>query len=738
MVGFAESICALARISLPVAERCCPDLLRCKGLRDRKLPEATRTWLYHQSGGSTDRNSFACIGRIERLRWDFGSHKLASIRPGRFPGNWSCRLSTSQDFDLKERVRAAVDIIDVIGATIDLQPAGRNWKGLCPWHADRSPSLTVNRERQTWKCWPCNVGGDVFSFVMKEQGVDFPGALRLLAEHAGIPMEEYTRGKKTTPGSPDDKATLLAATKLIADAYFEQLDNPKTDDAKIARDYLAERGVDDENRKRFQIGFAPDQWSYAIDLLGKNKLNAKIAHAAGVAFQKRSGNGYVDAFRGRLMFPIHDLQNRVISMGGRVIPAIAQRHGDNAGGKYINGPETKIFHKSRNLYGLQLARDSIRKGGEVMVMEGYTDVVAARQAGVEPVVAVLGTALTEQHIKVLDRFTQRVVLVLDGDNAGQTRADEVLELFVKADVDLRVMTLPDGSDPADFISEQGREKFESLVAQCPDALDHKLAKLTDGVDVTNDTHAVMAAIDSMASVIAKAPKKNDLKIDQLMMRMSRTFALPVDKLNARVEQARVANQQRRPARRFSPAADPNAALAESADDPQFGGEAVPQLQGPPGEFAPQAPLQPITGIDRELFELLIESPDLAAMAVEAIDPTWLETNAAKMLLSAYQDLELAGRELDIDTVMLLLENELLKNQLVSFVERIAQREGKLAEPPESRYLAVMSRYSERASAEEKSGMIAKLESATLQEDEEAELLKQLFEAEKSRHGISPD
>ncbi len=284
------------------------------------------------------------------------------------------------DFDLKERVRAAVDIVDVIGATLELHPAGRNMAARCPWHNDKRPSLSVNRERQTWKCWPCDIGGDVFSFVMKRDGVDFPTAMKTLAELAGIPVEEYTRGKKTTPGSPDDKATLLAATKLIADAYFQQLDNPQTDDARIARDYLAERGIDDESRKRFQIGFAPDDWSFAIDLLAKHKLNAKIAHAAGVAFQKRSGNGYVDAFRGRLMFPIVDLQNRVISMGGRVIPKIAERHGDHAGGKYINGPETKLFRKSLNLYGLQLARESIRNSGEALVIEGYKYVVAARQA----------------------------------------------------------------------------------------------------------------------------------------------------------------------------------------------------------------------------------------------------------------------------------------------------------------------------------------------------------------------
>ena len=666
-------------------------------------------------------------------------------------------MSQPADFDLKERVRAAIDIVDVIGATLELHPAGRNLAARCPWHADKKPSLTVNRERQTWKCWPCDIGGDVFSFVMRNDGVDFPGALRILAEQAGIAMEEFTRGKKAKPGSPEDKATLLATAKLIADNYFQLLDNPQTDDAKIAREYLSSRGVDEENRKRFRIGFAPDQWSYALDLLNKKQLNGEIAHAAGVAFKKTSGKGYVDAFRGRLMFPIHDLQNRVISMGGRVIPAIAERHGDKAGGKYINGPETKIFHKSENLYGLQFARDAIRKGGEALVMEGYTDVVAARQAGVEPVVAVLGTALTERHIKVLNRFAERVVLVLDGDNAGQKRADEVLELFVKANMDLRVLTLPDGSDPADYIADFGRQQFEKIVGEAPDALDHKLNRLTDGIDVTRDTHAVMNAIDTMVGVIAKAPRESDLKIDQMMGRMSKTFDLPRQKLNERLAVVRKDQKSRpqRPARNYDspgrnanrnpgrnpsrtqPTLDPNAALAQSADmDGEFGTPpgGYPNLAEAPQKFA----VQPIMGVDRELFELLIESPELAATAVESIDPALLDTITAKMLLSAYQDLDLAGREMDTDNLMLLLENDDLKNQVVTLQNRVQDREGKLNQTPQERYLAVVAKYAERKTKAEASGIIQKLETTALQEDEETELLKQIFAAEKMRQGIKPN
>ncbi|MFK8115291.1 MAG: DNA primase [Rubripirellula sp.] len=659
------------------------------------------------------------------------------------------------DFDLKERVRSATDIVDVIGATLELHPRGRDFLARCPWHNDKRPSLTVNQERQTWKCWPCDVGGDVFSFVMRRDGVEFPVALRTLAELAGIEVPEFGRAKKAQPGSPEDRDTLFAAMKLVNDSYFELLDSASTDDAKIARDYLDSRGVSEECRKRFQIGFSPDSWSYAVDLLRKHNFSGEVAHAAGVASAKRSGNGFVDMFRGRLMFPIHDLQNRPIALGGRLIPEIAKRYGDNAGGKYINGRETLLFRKSQQLYGLQLARDSIRRDKVVMVMEGYTDVVAARQAGIEPVVAVLGTALGEQHVKILKRFADRVVLVLDGDVAGQTRADEVLELFVSAEVDMRVLTLPEGSDPADYITDHGREAFEKLVSEAPDALDHKLARLTHGIDFTRDTHAVTTAVDTMLKIVAKAPE--GLRVDQLLVRLSKSFELNAERLERRLDvlrdEARRKSQGRRSSNSSVPASapqsrqpqapssfDPNAAFNESAD---FDMGAYGDIPGGQSSFSQRPEPQsnssrPMVGIDRKLFETLIECPDLAGTAVEAIDPDWLESNIAKMLLSAYQDLDLNGHSLDVDALLLLVENEQLKNEIVSLQDRVRDQEGKLPEGPEERYVAIMAKYHERASAAEKVKQIELLASAGMEQSEEDAMLKALFEAERPKHQIKND
>lgn len=650
-------------------------------------------------------------------------------------------MSLPADFDLKERVRSALDLVDVIGRDLELRPQGRHFVARCPFHHDRRPSLTVNPERQIWKCWVCDVGGDLFSFVMRREGVDFPTALRMLAEQAGIPYEPAGGGKAAKPGSPEDKATLLRAVELVADAYFKLLESDTGEEARLAREYLADRGIDDATRRRFRIGYAPESWSFAVDLLRRHQLSGEVAEAAGVALRRRSGDGFYDRFRGRLMFPIHDLQNRPISLGGRVIPAIAARQGDRDGGaKYINGPETRLFRKSHQLYGLALARDAIRRDGQALVMEGYTDVIAARQAGIEPVVAVLGTALGEQHVKILKRFAERVVLVLDGDAAGQRRADEVTELFVRAEVDLRVLTLPEGQDPAEFLAAKGREAFFELVEAAPDALDHKLARLTEGLDLTHDTHRVTTALDSMLGVLAKAPRDGGLRGDQLLLRLSRTFGIATERLQARLEALRKRQRPRTSgprqttvSRRF----DPNAALAESADLPGEDFADVDAAGGARVDRSPAAsqPLPAVTGIDRELFESLIECPELAAMAVETIDPEWFESYTAKMILSAYQDLDLAGHSLDVDSLLLVVENDQLKNQIVTLIERVRQRDGSSSESVEQRYTAIMTRYREREYAAEKDRQIARLEARDLGEDEELALLQELIEAERSRLGI---
>ncbi|WP_407652645.1 DNA primase [Aporhodopirellula aestuarii] len=695
-------------------------------------------------------------------------------------------------------MRNASDIVDVIGRDLELRPQGRNFVARCPFHNDTKPSMTVNQERQSWKCWVCDIGGDVFSFVMQREGVDFPGALRMLAERAGIELPEYRKGPKTKPGDPDDKATLAAAIEEVAQAYYEQLDGRKSDDAKAAWDYLASRGIDDENRQRFRIGFAPDSWDFAVNLLKRKNYSEQVAVACGVAKprsnssrgQSSGSDGCYDFFRGRLMFPINNAHGKVISLGGRIIPAIAERTVAASGGKatagakYFNGPETLLYRKSAELYGLDLARDAIRTAGEVLVMEGYTDVVATRMSGIENAVAVLGTALTAQHVRMLKRYAPRVVLVLDGDDAGRRRAEEVLELFVTADADLRILTLPDNADPADFLAAHPASALLEMAANSPDAVDHKIARLTDGVDLTRDTHRVTSAIETLLGLFVKVPQSDDrasLKVDQLLMRMSRTFELPLERLSRRLEVLRAdrkaseskkaryqqqakadAEKASRPPQQPSPGAtssgagspdmgyqddyanfgfDDPFASAAMEDAAMFGiDDSMPvHASQTSSRNAPQArrvddsQSQPLTGVDRELFETLLESPEVAAMAIEAIDPDWLQSTTAKMLLSAYQELDLQGHELNADSLLTLLENEFLKNQIITLQQRVDSRADRLVDSPHERYATILTRFHEREFEAEKSRKIVQLESATLPEDEELAVLQAIIAAERIRH-----
>ncbi len=618
------------------------------------------------------------------------------------------------DLDLKERVRNAVDLVDLVGASLELRRQGRGFVARCPWHDDRRPSLMVNPERQTWRCWVCDIGGDVFSFIMRRDGCGFPEAMRLLAERAGISIDESPRKRAAN----SDKANLLLVNAWAEKQFFDCLEHAP--EASAARMYLAERGIDDSSRSRFRIGFAPDSWQWLIDRGAAAGHPVKVLEAAGLVLARNNGSGFYDRFRGRLMFPIYDLQGRTIAFGGRVLPGADE----SAGAKYINSPETPLFSKSRQLYGLNLARDVIRRQQNVLVMEGYTDVILAHQHQVQSAVAVLGTALGEAHIQVLKRFVDRITLVLDGDAAGQRRTDEVLELFVSADVDLRILTLPDEHDPAEFILEHGAAAFNALVEQAPDAIDHKLRRLTEGIDLTNDTHRATAAMESLLSLLAKAPPNaNALRHEQLLVRFARTFGVPVDGLRQRYQQLQ---KQTRATVRVQPGRASTA--SESTGSSPEATQGVSKVASVRTER--------LLGADRELFELLIEAPQLAAVALETLDPTWLAGDAARVLLDVYQRLELEGHDLDFNSLMLAVDDPQLKSTLVDLDQRVRDRCERVPQTPaEERWMLFLQRFQRTDLHRTAHRHLAQLESNQLEPEEEEKALLRLIEAQRARHGL---
>jgi len=452
--------------------------------------------------------------------------------------------------DAKEQVRQSIDIVDLVGGYIQLRRQGRNYVGICPWHDDSRPSLNVNPQRQSWKCWVCDVGGDVFSFVMKAEGLEFREALELLAEKAGVtlrPQHAEPGGQQSSPGS--DKRRLLDVMAWAEEQFHRfLLDSP---DAEVARSYLADRGLTPETIRKFHLGFSPNRWDWLLERARTKQFPAALLERAGLAILRDMEGGHYDRFRGRVLFSIRDARSRPIAFGGRVLPQFA----DERTAKYINSPETPLFSKSRELYGLDAARDGIAREKQVVVLEGYTDCLMAHQNGLTNMVAVLGTALGEAHLQVLRRFTDSIVLVLDGDDAGRRRTNEIIDallaLFVRNQIDLRILTLPEGLDPCDFIASQGSEAFRQLLRGAVDALEHKFHSVTHGLDLSTDTHRAAEAVEQVLATLAQLrPASRDaasptlLREQQMLGRIARQFRLPEEQLRNRMTALRRARQSR--------------------------------------------------------------------------------------------------------------------------------------------------------------------------------------------------
>jgi DNA primase len=348
--------------------------------------------------------------------------------------------------EAKEEVRNASDIVQIVGERVPLRKTGRAWKGLCPFHAEKTPSFTVNSERQMWHCFGCNRGGDVFSFLMEIDKVTFPEALATLAERAGIELPPSGRGS-----SGDARRDRLYQANALANDFFRA--TLRSSAGAKARAYLAGRGFDEAILDRFQVGWAPEGWDGLSTALGK-LLPPSVLEEAGLVLRRGDGTHY-DRFRGRVTFPIEAGAGRVAGFGARSIAA-------DETPKYINSPETPVYRKGGLLFGLPLARAEIRERKRILVAEGYLDVMRLRAAGYPNAVSTCGTAMTAEQARALSRFEAEVVLVYDGDDAGVRAADRALDPLLVAGLMVRVLILPDDDDPDSFIAKRGAAAFDDL------------------------------------------------------------------------------------------------------------------------------------------------------------------------------------------------------------------------------------------------------------------------------------
>ncbi|HEX6983973.1 MAG TPA: DNA primase [Planctomycetaceae bacterium] len=466
----------------------------------------------------------------------------------------------SDAIDFKELVRARTDIVGVIGESIALSPrrGGGEFVGLCPFHDDHNPSLHVYPDRQSFRCWVCDTGGDVFSFVMKHEGVTFAEAVDLLGERAGL--ERPKRPRPAGEGGIDKPR--LYDVLAWADRQFRTC-LKASPDAKEARDYIASRGIAPAMVERFGLGYVPRDWQW---LLGRARgtYTGRDLLTAGVAKERRDGNGLIDFFVDRVMIPIRDERSRVVSFGGRVLPG----RGEEAGPKYLNGGDTPVFAKSKLVYALDLARDAIRKTGTAVVMEGYTDVIAAHQAGHENVVATLGTALAESHVSLLKRFAKTVVLVFDGDEAGLNATERALVRFLAQDVDLRILALPEGLDPADYLAKDDRGGFGDLLSKAPTALEFKLRAAIDRFGLDTDLGASRVIAEVLAAVAAAPGLAGTTRESAILQRVSSRTGVREQQIRDELKRLRDRNApqagpQNRPAHRNRPTTTPPA----RPDDP---------------------------------------------------------------------------------------------------------------------------------------------------------------------------
>ncbi|MFM7490567.1 MAG: DNA primase [Actinomycetota bacterium] len=337
-----------------------------------------------------------------------------------------------------ERVRAATSIVEVVQQSVALRRVGRNWVGLCPFHAEKSGSFNVREDTGRYKCFGCQAAGDVFKFVQEIDHVDFGQAVEKLASRSGITLH-YTTGGEGKDRQRRKK--LVEALDAAVEWYHQRL--LTSPDARAARDYLRQRGLSGDVARQFRLGWAPDDWDLLSAHLRKEGFAADVLNDTGLAFANRTGR-LQDAFRARVMFPIFTDTGEAVAFGGRILP------GSTDPAKYKNSPETKVYFKSKTLYGLNWAKGDVVKHDQVVVCEGYTDVIGFHRSGVTRAVATCGTALTEEHVRILKRFASRVVLAFDADAAGQGAAEKFYEWEKKYQVQVAVARFPDGKDPGDL------------------------------------------------------------------------------------------------------------------------------------------------------------------------------------------------------------------------------------------------------------------------------------------------
>jgi DNA primase len=565
----------------------------------------------------------------------------------------------------RERIRAASDIVDVIGGYLPLKRTGANFTALCPFHKEKSPSFNVNPQKQIFHCFGCNKGGDVFTFVQEYENIGFMDALRRLAERAKIPLE--------FDSSPGDLASRHLKDQLleIHDKIAQRWQNVLAGEAagQTARDYLDKRGVSADAIKLFRLGAAPDAWDDTVNWATGKEYPLELVEKAGLIIRKEETGRYYDRFRGRLMFPICDESGRVVGFSGRVLS------GDEKTAKYVNSPETAIFTKSKIFFGLDKSKRAILDAGYAIVCEGQLDLIACFMNGVQNVLAPQGTAFSEQHARILKRYANEAVLCFDSDNAGQNAIVRSLDHLLAAGLAVRVVDLPATHDPDSFIKEFGGGAFLELVKSARGFFDYYLERLCATNDLGSDKGR-LAVLRGMAESVHKTG--NGVLVDTYAQKTA--LRLGVSPAAVRAEFAKVQG------------ARPNAAPAEEEDGVQAE-EGEMEVRPAPHEF--------------HFLKLLLMHEELAGTAALHLNSEWIqhplvrqivarrlnsqregtwlglagflddcESTTASSLITeaATEERKLPNPELQLTDMILKLRNQYYDSQIAALTRKMSQPE----------------------------------------------------------------
>lgn len=531
---------------------------------------------------------------------------------------------------LVDQVQSAHDIVEIISQYLTLKRSGRNLKACCPFHGEKTPSFMVQPEKQIFHCFGCGVGGDVFTFLMRHENMSFPEAMRYLAEKAGIRLPEPDARQQE---GPSESEQLYEIYRLAAEYYRGLFNDPVK--GKAGRDYFLKRGFDLKLAEEFQMGWSLDGWRGLLEFLSKKGFAENLLLKSALVVRSPKGNLY-DTFRNRLLFPIANLQGKVVAFGGRILKDV------EGSPKYLNSPENPVFQKRRELFGLHLAKKFIdRERPQIFVVEGYFGFLRLYQNGFKSTVATLGTSLTEDHVHVLKRFAEEAIVIYDGDKAGEAASLRGLEVFLEGGMNVKLARLPAGYDPDDFILKHGPEAFQKLISEARDFFDYKLEILLTRYNQL-DSLGLMKITSDFLETFSKI--QNPVLTDRYLRRLA--GSLGVDEASLRSELTKLKKKQEKPG-------------AKSASAPSVP-SAAPKKN-------PTVVVSPFAPDELLLLALAIEEASLRRKLLETCEEADFQSPQSRELFHRLTSLEAEKRTIDWPKILTRTDDAAFKEKLTAYL-----------------------------------------------------------------------